>query len=368
LRLNRVRSTLDSLSKDYVATEAEALALATRMASSTGLELVPVTGRERAHQGWLTRMRLRGRMSGVGIELELQFTDAPPAPQLSAVVDVGLTRKWVDMSIVGRAVPGAVLVAGPYSHDLVSEFSLRTDDDDYVVALLSPEIEKLLLSACYAGYRPELNHEGLHLSAGALDAPATEKLLRHATRLGSMLEARLAEIEKPFRDRELLSVLERVDEGMDGRLQREAMQLEIRRVEGTLVLGIVHAAYGEWSTAVELVFERPLPVKMSIAPVKAFYENWFNPDIATRDRAFDRAFTVRGEPTEGVIRLLGERSRRALEAVVRIARDVLVTQDGIQLQLSGVILGEHRLQEILESVFALAEALTTHTSGPQAYR
>jgi hypothetical protein len=356
------------LSKTDITTEAEALGLATRIASSHGLELLPVGGREHGRYGNLTRMRMRGRLSGVAVEYELRFLDAGPVSELSAFVDVKLTRKWVDMQVVGRSMPGLPMAIGPYSADLAAEFSLRTDDDEYLSALLRGDVEKVLISANYAGYQPRLDHQSLSLGAVALDPAGTEKLLRHAARLGALLEGRLSEIPGPKRERELLAVLEPLEKGMDGRLDRHGMQLEIRRIDGTLVLGIVHHAYDEWSTAIELLFEQPLPVKMSIAPVRAFYENWFRPDIETDDGKFDRAFTVRGEPEDRVIALLGERSRRALEAVVRRANDVLVTQDGINLQLPGVILDAGRQREMLDSVFDLAEALTTHASGPQAYR
>jgi hypothetical protein len=356
------------LSGNDVTTEAEALGLATRLASRHGLQLLPVGGRERAQNGYLTRMKMRGRLSGVAVEYELRFVDAGSISELSAVVDVKLTRKWVDMLVVGRGTPGLPTRVSPYSHDLVMEFSLRTDDDEYLSDLLRGEVEKLLVSASYAGYRPCLDHDSLSLGAVALDPASAEKLLRHAARLGALLEKRLYEIPEPRRERELLDVLESLEKGMDGRLHRDEMQLEIRRVEGKLVLSVVHHAFEDWNTGIELRFEQPLPVKMTIAPVRAFYENWFRPDIQTDDGKFDRAFTVRGEPEERVIALLGERSRRALEGVVRVAKDVLVTQDGIHLQLPGVILYATGLREMLDSVFELAEALTTHASGPQAYR
>lgn len=356
------------MSGNDITTEAEAQRLATRIAANNALELLPVGGREYAQNGHLTRMRLHGRLSGVVIAYELCFVDAGPISELSAAVTVKLTQKWVDMLVVGRSMPGLPMAVGPYSSDLAAEFSLRTDDDAYLSSLLQGDVEKVLVSANYAGYQPRLDHQNLSLAAVALDPAGAEKLLRHAARLGSLLETRRGEIAKPKREQELLAVLRPLEKEMEGHLDRDDMRLELRRLEGTLVFSVVHHAHEEWSSVIELLFEQPLPVKMSIAPVRAFYETWFRPDVQTDDRAFDRAFTIRGEPEDRVIRLLGERSRRALETVVRRARDVLVTQDGINLQLPGVILDVPRLRELLDSVFELAEALTSHASGPRAYR
>lgn len=349
-------------------TEQGALALAIRMAESSGFQLLPVGGRERTQSGLVTRMRLRGRVSDAEVEYELRYVDAGAISELFAVVEVRLTPHWVDMLAIGRGMPGAGLVALPFSQELVAEFSLRTDDEEYLSALLSGEVEKLLLTASYNGYAPRLDDRKLQLSARALDAPAAEKLLRHAVRLAALLQAKRETIPRAKRERELGATLGALAKAMNGRVDRDAMQLEIQRVEGTLSVAIVHHEYGQWSTVIELLFERPLPVKLTLAPVRAFYENWFRPDIETEDRAFDRAFTVRGEPEVRVLQILGERSRRALEALVKSAKDLLVTEAGINLQLPGVILDVPRFQAMLDQAFALAEALTAHQSGPQAYR
>lgn len=356
------------MSEVDINTEPEALELAIRIAEGAGLELLAVGPRERTQSGLLTRMQMRGRVGDAKIEYELGFIDGGPIAELFATVDVRLTPHWVDMLALGRATPGVALGSLPFSPELVSEFWLRTDDEEYVAALLSDELEKVLLNASYNGYRPRFDDRTLHLSARALDAPAAEKLLRHALRLGALFEEKREAIPRAKRERELYATLSEVAKTWNGRLDRDAMQLETRRAEGTLVLSIVHHEYGRWSTAIELLFERPLPVQLTLAPVRAFYENWFRPDIQTEDRAFDRSFTVRGEPEARVLQILREPARRALEALVKSAKDVLVTQDGINLQLPDVILDAARLAGMLNEVFGLAEALTAHQSGPQAYR
>ncbi len=359
---------------DPIDTEYAAIAAAQRVARNTGLELRreerPTRPRElgRAYSV-LSVHTLRGSLMGMDVSLQLTHANFSGMPELFGTADVWLGPLWLDIQVVGRTTPDMFFFGDdrPLAA-LESEFQVRCEDDPYLVALLGGEIAESLVSSNQAGLKPYFDHERLHISAPALSALGAENLVRQTTRLGSAIEAKRRSIARPTRHRNIVAALTEVAQAWEGRLDQDRLELVVGSAEGRLTLIVEQSEFEKWQTTLHLELERPLGVTLSVAPVRRFYELWFQPDIKTGDAAFDRRFAVRGEPEDRVTRLLGEPQRRALEALVEVAGDVLVTERAVSSVLSGSVDDGVRARRLVDRMMDLGGKLLTQTSGQRAYR
>jgi hypothetical protein len=356
--------------KHAVETPEAALEIAKRIARSTGLVPGEVKrARRHVDSAVVHHYPMKGSLNGVAVSFQLQFTESAPFSELGAAVDVRIGLDWLDVEMVGRTTPEVRWRAErPLSDELLSEFHVRCDDETYLGELIDRELERALLAVNLSGYRPRLNHRQVQMSAGALDGPGAEKLLREATQLAALIEVRRSAIDDPREERAIVAALSSAEKAWHARLDRDRLRFELESVLGKLTLQIEHPSYGKWRTDIQLALETALPCEVSIAPVRRFYETWFRPDIQTGDARFDRRFTIRGQPEERVRAILGEASRRALERVVELTGDVLVTQSSITSALPFALAEAARASAIVEAMQALGDALTSHVGGQRAYR
>ena len=276
-----------------------------------------------------------------------------------------LPRLGVDLHLRARGFPLAAPLETFVSDDLHREFQIRTSSENYVAQLLSGKPERSLLQAAHSGFSPEADHRGLRLSGGgAVTMSQIEDVLAQGSHISNLIQESARGQVSPIH-RRVLATFAEFKARYGGKINKAKISYQCETQGGQASVLLEHPSFGTWLLTFELSLAQPYPLRL--IPETGLFARWFNADVATGDKAFDRDFLVQAISADVAPKVLNSRVRTALRDFAELGHDFLVTNSKLEITVPYRKFAKEQLHDFFERFLEVGRAFA-YRESKHAYR